>query len=217
MARVLLLCEYPTLNSGEQSLLAVLPGLLEGWNEVFDVPLALYALAPAEGHLAHALSAVGVEVVPLATHDERRQKLPQEEIREQIRAALLRLQPDLVHANSLAMGRLAGPVAANLRIPSIAHLRDIVRLSAQAIADLNCNTRLLAVSCATRHYHIAQGLSADKTLVAYNGVDLARFQPRPPTGWLHAQFSLPRDAILIGTMGQLVLRKGHDVLAAAAA
>ena len=183
MTRILLLCEYPTLNGGEQSLLAVLPGLLQGWTKVFDAPLAVYALALAEGPLAQALSAVGVEVLPLVTHDERRQKLTQEEIREQIRAAFLRVQPDLVHANSLAMGRVAGPVAAERRIPSIAHLRDIVRLSDQAIADLNCNMRLLAVSSATRHFHIAQGASAEKTVVLYNGVDPCDFnRDRRPDG-----------------------------------
>ena len=47
MPRVLLLCEYPTLNGGEQSLLAVLPHLIAA-GYAFD------ALAPAEGPLAEA-------------------------------------------------------------------------------------------------------------------------------------------------------------------
>ena len=59
---------------------------------------------------------------------------------------LNRHRPALLHANSLAMGRLSGPVAAELALPSLSHLRDIVTLSRQAIADLNCHTRLLAVS-----------------------------------------------------------------------
>src|SRR6185369_11888616 len=98
----------------------------------------------------------------------------------------------------LAMGRLSGPVATEMQLPSIAHLRDIVGLSARAIADLDQHRRLLAVSQATRDYHVARGLTANKTFVAYNGVDLLRFQPRQPTGWLHRELNLPPEAILLG-------------------
>ena len=73
------------------------------------------------------------------------------------------------------MSRLVGPVTAELGIPSMGHIRDIVSLSAKAMADVNCNTRLLAVSHATRDYHVAAGLDADKAFVLYNGVDLQRF------------------------------------------
>ena len=51
----------------------------------------------------------------------------------------------------------------------------------------------------------------------YNGIDLERFRPRPPTGYLHQQLGLAGDVPLIGTIGQISLRKGHDVLAAALA
>ncbi len=115
------------------------------------------------------------------------------------------------------MGRLSGPVMACLGQRSISHLRDIIGLSQQAVADLNQHTRLLAVSEATRAYHIEQGLRAEKTFVAYNGVDLEEFSSRPATGWLHRQLRIAREALLIGSIGQLTARKGLDVLLAAAA
>ena len=115
------------------------------------------------------------------------------------------------------MGRLSGPVAADCGLPSIAHLRDIIRLSAQAVADLNRHRRLLAVSAATREFHVAGGLDAEKTRVLYNGVDLGEFRPRPPTGYIHREIGLPPDALLIGTIGQIGLRKGQDTLLEAAA
>ena len=115
------------------------------------------------------------------------------------------------------MGRLSGPVVAELQLPSIAHLRDIVKLSRQAAADLDCHARLLAVSAATRAFHIAGGLAAAKTRVLYNGVQLDRFCPRPASGYLHRELGLPPGAQLIGTIGQISLRKGQDVLARAAA
>ena len=61
------------------------------------------------------------------------------------------------------------------------------------------------------------GTGRRKTCVLYNGVDLERFRPRPPTGYLHRQLGLAPDVPLIGTIGQISLRKGHDVLAAALA
>ena len=76
-----------------------------------------------------------------------------------------RLSPDLVHANSLSTARLAGPVLAATGVPSVGHLRDIVGLSRQAIDDVNCLDRLVAVSEATREFHVAQGIDAAKCVV----------------------------------------------------
>ena len=175
-------------------------------------------MAPPDGPLADELARRGVELLPFCCRADRGDRVCRW-------AGCARNWPTCsavaarrcLHANSLAMGRLSGPVAAELQLPSIAHLRDIVRLSAQAVADLNCHRRLLAVSEATRAFHVAGGLAAEKTHVLYNGVDLDEFRPRPPTGYLHRELGLPPDAQLIGTIGQIGLRKGQDVLLRAAA
>ena len=108
------------------------------------------------------------------------------------------------------------PSPATPAFRSIGHLRDIIKLTTQATEDLNRHTRLLAVSQATRSFHILQGLDAAKCVVLNNGVDLTTFQPRPPTGYLHRELSLPANARLVITIGQLGLRKGTDVALAAA-
>jgi glycosyltransferase involved in cell wall biosynthesis len=172
--------------------------------------------APGEGPLAEALRGRGVEVVGFRTHDQGGQRRPQAELRGELAAIVRRRRPDLLHANSLAMGRLSGPVCRNAGLPSLAHLRDIIRLSPQAAADLSCHARLLAVSQAARDFHVASGLAAEKVHVLYNGVDLDRFHPRPPCGYLHQELGLPPTAQLIGTIGQIGLRKGQDVLVRAA-
>jgi len=177
---------------------------------------AVTVVAPGEGLLAETLAARGVEVMPFAFRNAAGTRLPQDRLREELHRLLARRRPGVLHANSLAMGRLSGPVAAELGVPSMAHLRDIIRLSAQAVADLNCHTRLLAVSEATRQFHAACGLAVEKTHVLHNGVDLAQFQPRSALGYVHQQLGLPAEAILIGTIGQLGLRKGQDVLLEAA-
>ncbi|MCE9545776.1 MAG: glycosyltransferase [Planctomycetia bacterium] len=214
---VLLLFEYPTLSGGENSLLALLPGLrAAGCN--------FRAIGPPRGPLADALHREGVELLPVEWHEDVHDvpragpvaRRPLEACRAELAAILDRCRPDILHANSLSMARLSGPVAAQLNIPSIGHVRDMVRLSRQAIDDVNSHRRLVVVSKAARQFHAAQGVDAERMAVVHNGVDLERFSPRPPTGYLHRELHLPADAPLIGIIGQLGSRKGTDVLLAAA-
>jgi glycosyltransferase involved in cell wall biosynthesis len=207
--RLLILCEYPTLLGGERSMLATLPAVAAAG---FDVHVA----APPGGPLAESLTGVSVHHVNWLTHDSRGQRLPLDELRSSLTRLIGELRPALVHANSLSTSRISGPVAPKLGIASIGHLRDIVKLAPQAIADINCHSRLLAVSHATREFHIAQGLDAARFIVIHNGVDLEKFAPRPPTGYLHRELNLPLDARLIATIGQLGLRKATDVVLTAA-
>jgi len=174
-------------------------------------------MAPPDGPLASELAARGVELIPFQCRADEGSRVAQNRLREELADVFRRRRPTLLHANSLAMGRLSGLVAAYCELPSIAHLRDIIRLSTQAVADLNCHRRLLAVSAATREFHVEHGLDAEKTRVLYNGVDLEQFRPRTPTGYLHRELGLSADAQLIGTIGQIGLRKGQDVLLRAAA
>jgi glycosyltransferase involved in cell wall biosynthesis len=152
----------------------------------------------------------------LETYTQEGVRRSQDESRKHLRRLLERRQPDLVHANSLAMGRLSGPVVEDLGIPSLAHLRDIIGLSRRAVVDLNRNRRLLAVSEATRDYHVGQGIEPERTFVLHNGVDLQRFYPGTDRAWLLEELGLPASARLAVTVGQIGLRKGHDVLVDAA-
>lgn len=218
MCRLAYLCEYPALQGGERSLLATVPAArAAGFEPV--------ALAPAEGALAAEFARRDIEVVAwdvspqdtlssgCASASLRRSQTTR---REALAATLRYCGVELLHANSLSMGRLSGPVAHEMCLPSLAHLRDIVGLSRQAITDLNRHRRLLAVSQATRSFHTAQGVAADLLHVLHNGVDLERFHPREPSGYLHRELGLPSESLLLGTIGQVCLRKGHDLLLDAA-
>jgi glycosyltransferase involved in cell wall biosynthesis len=206
---LLVLCEYPTLLGGERSMLSTLPAVVAAG---FEVAVA----APPGGQLARAVAELGISHIAWRTRDCDGQRLPLHELRSSLANLIGRIRPGLVHANSLSTSRIAGPVTAESNIPSVGHLRDIVKLAPQATADLNCHNRLLAVSHATRDFHVAQGLDAAKCVVVYNGVDLDRFAPRPATGYLHRELNLPPAARLVATIGQLGLRKGTDIALEAA-
>lgn len=205
--RVLLLFEFPTLNGGENSLLSVVPTLSADG-------IALTAAAPAPSPLAAALEAAGIGLLPWEVRGTGGSLAAR---RERLQSLLRKLEPDLVHANSLSMARLAGPVCRQNQIASLGHLRDMLRPSRQALADLSSNSRLLAVSQATRDWYVRLGLPAHQVHVVYNGVDLERFCRRPAEGYLQRELSLPSSVRLIGAIGQLGLRKGVDVLLRAAA
>lgn len=195
------LCEFGSLNGGEHSLLALLPLLRRRG-------ITIRPIAPPRGPLAEALHALDLEPVPFETETDR--SLPSR--RARLETVLKNLSPDLLHANSVSMSRLAGPVAQSLRLPSLGHLRDIIRLSKAMIGDIDRHDRILAVSDATRQFHVAQGLDPGRVHVLYNGVDPIRFAPGEPTGYLHRQEKIPPGTPLLATIGQIGLRKGQNRL-----
>jgi len=211
--RITIVFEFDTLNGGERSMLAVIDEL-RGIRPNGDGDQCEFViLAPETGQLADAVRGRGVEMIPLRIREKTR--LPDAD--ERLLSAIQQADPDLVHANSLSMSVLLGSVAGQINVPCLSHLRDIVGLSNSAITKLNQNDSLIAVSQATKSFHIGQGLSEDKTAVVYNGVDCKKFRPRLLTGQLKRELDLPDDAFLIATIGQIGMRKGLDTLAEAAA
>ena len=206
--RVLVLCEYPSLNGGEHSLLEVARCLDRQRVE-------LIFAAPPTGPLAAALQRAGRTHLAWLCANLQGQRLPASGLREGLAELIRRSEPDVVHANSVSMSRLAGPVVQEISRPSVGHLRDIVKLGAASIAQLACHRRLLAVSAATRDWYQRMGLAGADIRVEYNGVDLVRFHPRSPSGYLHAELGIDRRMRLVGTIGQIGLRKGTDVFLAA--
>jgi glycosyltransferase involved in cell wall biosynthesis len=200
--------EYPTLNGGERSWLAMLPALrAAGWE--------VSAIAPAVGPLAAALAEAHVPLVGWG-RDPVQPTWPLDQKRLELTRHLERLRPSVVHGNSLSVSRCLGPVAQSMQVTSMGHIRDIVGLSRQAVSDVNCNSLLIAVSAAVRQWHIDRGVLEGRVTVLHNGVDLRQFQPAPSgslslnqrDGLMH----LPANLWWAGCVGQLGMRKGFDVL-----
>jgi glycosyltransferase involved in cell wall biosynthesis len=158
----------------------------------------------------------GIELVPWRTHDAAGQRLSLTALRADLANIVRHVQPDLFHANSLSTSRISGPVAVETSTRGIGHLRDILKLSAQAIGDLNAHRQLIAVSKATRDFHVVQGVNAQKCVVINNGVDLDQIRPRAASGYVHRELGLPANVRFCAVIGQLGLRKGTDIVLAVA-
>ncbi|MBL8849655.1 MAG: glycosyltransferase family 4 protein, partial [Planctomycetaceae bacterium] len=196
---VAILCEYPTLNGGERSMLACV--------ERFDsAEIDVTFLAPPNGPLADELQRRSVRHIPFDLHAASGRASRDDSVRRLGEACR---DFDVLHANSLAMGRLTGAAVAHLPCRATAHLRDIIKLSPAAVADLNGNSRLIAVSYAVRDFHVAQGVDPDRVAVNHNGIDVSAFQDSPGAS-IRQELSLPESAFVVAAIGQICLRKGQD-------
>ncbi len=209
--RVLVVGEYGTRNGGENSFLAVAPALMKlGWE--------FHAAVPAHSEFANALHAADIVVHDFSLKTLDGQRKSQVEIRSDIANLIGFVQPKLIHCNSLSTSRICGPVARSLRQPSLGYLRDILKLSKQAVADINMLDRIIAVSAATRTWHGNQGVDLSKTLVVYNGVDTDLFFPMAGSDQagvacpIRTELGIPVDSPVLLFAGQIGIRKGVDTL-----
>lgn len=215
MKRIAILFEYPTVNGGENSMLAILD---HATRDAVHSNYEFVALAPPHGSLAARLNSAGIEVVPFEVRGDQRDVPSREESLRRLASCIVRMKLDLVHANSLSMGRLLGAVTEEIDVPTTAHLRDIIRLSRSAMRDMNRNRKLIAVSAATAKFHVEQGMDPTRVSVIHNGIDVRQWsRPDSARDQLRSELGIPPEAPVILTVGQIGLRKGLDTLAAAAA
>ena len=211
MHRVAILIEYPTVNGGENSMLAALQHLLGCPELCFE----FCVLGPTEGPMPQRISELGIPIEPLKLFDDSGLRLAREQSIPRLLAAAKASGADLVNGNSLAMGRLLG--AASREMPTLvatSHLRDIMKLSHAAITDLNATRRLIAVSRATLQFHVGQGLDESLGTVIHNGIDSDRFAAERSTrAKIRNELEIAEDAIVLLTVGQIGIRKGLDTLA----
>jgi glycosyltransferase involved in cell wall biosynthesis len=116
----------------------------------------------------------------------------------------------VLHANSAAPTQWLAPVATFTGRPLVAHLHiDYLRRSRYALL-LHMADVVVGVSRQVTDDFVADGMPQDRLRVIYNGIDFARI----PTARsdLRATLGIPRDALVVASVGSLVRRKGHDLL-----
>ncbi len=198
--KYLLISEFGALNGGEFSFLTALPFLQQSGFE-------FCAALPPDSDFAKLLAKHGVSIESFSFHDESGTRKQQPQIREELDLLIRRIDPNIVHANSLAAGRILGPVTANLKAVGLGYIRDIIKLSRKAIQDVSQLDQIVAVSQATADFHIGHGMPADKIQVIHNGVDLKRFRPK----WMDLTPRPFTDSKICLCIGQIGMRKGVDL------
>ncbi|MGC8740480.1 MAG: glycosyltransferase [Candidatus Sumerlaeaceae bacterium] len=139
---------------------------------------------------------------------------------------LKRLKPDILHTMIPAcnvLGGVAGRVAGVRRMIctklALGHYRDNSHILARLenIVDpwfnlIHCKSRAIAEDVLRR-----EPVPAHKLRLVYNGIDLTRFDKLPPREIMRAELGLPVDAIVVGTVANLIPYKGHREIVEAAA
>jgi sugar transferase (PEP-CTERM/EpsH1 system associated) len=138
-----------------------------------------------------------------------------------------RLRPHIVHSRN--WGAIEAIPAARLAgVPLVIHSEHgyelemltglparqrLFRRAAYSMADV-----VFTVTQDLRHYHAKQAwVSKDRIRVLPNGVDTARFAPRPlDRAAIRQRLGIPVDALVLGTVGRLVKIKKQDMLLGAA-
>jgi glycosyltransferase involved in cell wall biosynthesis len=106
-------------------------------------------------------------------------------------------------------GSLAGRLA---RIPTVATVRALNTKTVYTLAD-----RVIAVSHAVKAHLVAQGMSAARIDVVYNGIDPDRYRTTMTRLEARKLLGLDQEAVVFAVVAHLTGKKGHAVFLDAAA
>jgi glycosyltransferase involved in cell wall biosynthesis len=216
--KIVVFFEYSTINGGENSMLLALSQLQNEYANQFQL---VAAVTDTAGPLIDRLAAANIETTTFFLHDEDGSRLGRDNVIAQLNAMSDTLNADLFHGNSLSMARLLGAARRFVHCSTVSHIRDIMKLSNAAVADVNHNDRLIAVSHATRDFHVQEnGIERDRVEVIYNGIEVHSTADddvkHPARARIRSELGIPHDSFVVLTVGQICLRKGLDTLAQAA-
>jgi glycosyltransferase involved in cell wall biosynthesis len=124
---------------------------------------------------------------------------------------------ELVYCNNMMVKPLGAPAAQLADVPAVLHVRNLherpfaIALYCQTVARLPAVQLVIANSAASAAPY--RRAVPEKVVVVHNGVDLSEYAPAalPPASWREQVGAAPGD-LLIGFTGNLIPRKGVDVL-----
>ena len=211
--KVLYVNHTAEISGGERSLLDLLGGL----------PSDVVARAACpRGELSRALQEIGVSTSPITgTAGSLRLHLlhTPRALAEmalgagQVRRIARRAASEIVHANSLRAGIVAG--LAKTRAATVVHVRDCLPPSAASAATLRLIGATATTVVANSGYtasSLGSRVPAERVHVVHNGIDLRRWDPER-IDRRHARAALGQAgerALLLGVVAQLTPWKGQD-------
>ncbi len=147
--------------------------------------------------------------------------------RRQLRQFLKDEGISLVHTHGVRANFLARPLARKLALPVVTTFHSELSFDYRRRAEYwfaalltrlgnSCTDVYIAVSSAIAHGMPALGIPPEKIFVIHNGIDPRRFLTRWSRLQFRQYFSLPADALVVGTVARLHPVKGHPYLLKAA-
>ncbi len=205
--------------SGAERMLLMILGRLD--RRRFDSLM----VCPAQGPLQSMAERLSVPVQSLAGLDARFTWRPDRLLRylgsfysviRELRRKVVRVKPDLIHANSIRAGLVATAATLGLGARVVWHLHDLLprhplSSGVRLFAFLCARTRMIAVSRAVAE-NFCGGLVGlkDRTTVILNAIDGERYQlDKAAPDQASAELNLEDCKPVIGIVGQLTPRKGQ--------
>jgi glycosyltransferase involved in cell wall biosynthesis len=169
-------------------------------------------LCPPEAEVGRRAAAAGIEVFPC----RMRKSYDLAAIRTILR--VLREQAvDVVNTHSGRDSFLAG-VAARLsrRRPAVVRTRHLAMPITSRISYSYLPHRVVTVSGYVKEYLVREGVPGERIVVVPTGIDAGRFADGAAPANLREELGLPKDALLVGVVAVLRMKKGHRSLLEAA-
>lgn len=125
---------------------------------------------------------------------------------------------DLVYCNGTNADFAGGALAAMTGVPALWHVRytSLPRAVAGVHRRLSASAGVRRIVCVSGAAAALFPHCAEKVRVIHNALDLDAFEPGRVTPTLRAQLGLPRDAVVVGSHGRVLRRKGYVEMARAA-
>jgi glycosyltransferase involved in cell wall biosynthesis len=125
---------------------------------------------------------------------------------------------DIIYCNG-TQAKIVGTLIGFLnRRPVIWHVRNIQQtkplgITMNFLASLTVVKRIICVSRPTAEQF---RFGRDKVTIIHNGIDTEDFDPDKIKGLLRLEFDIPQGAVIVGSTGRIVPRKGYEYLIRAA-
>jgi glycosyltransferase involved in cell wall biosynthesis len=131
-----------------------------------------------------------------------------------LRKLLADVQPALVHVNDLWWVPHTVRAVAGLshRIPIITHVRQETQPRKVSQYTLDRVDYVVAVSHQVEQAVLTGGVAPDRVRTHYSGVDCSAMVSSEENHDIRAQHGVPREALLIGTIANLLPLKGYEVM-----
>lgn len=174
---------------------------------------------PASGPFRAAVESLGVPVVPLVLPPWRKLSSLVGRYRGvwQVRELLLRLTPALIHVNDLwwVPHTVRAVVRLPYRLPLIAHVRQEAQPKKVRQYGLDRADHVVAVSHHVEKALASGGVSRQRLSTVYSGIDLSVLVPSGKAAAVRIECGIPADAMVLGTVANLLPLKGYDIMLAA--